>query len=484
MSHKKRPRTQLNQKHQHANKSSPDNRPKTITPIIKSIRRSIFTPGSHQQPTQGSYIRTTDYFRSINPSLFFETTSITNNRSIILSAIAKQFPDTPPLGVQLRFKDKRVVVEITPCDDLQRNTLSTKGFILEGQSIIGTPALRKGSGFLIVNVYDLPHLPEHELVLTIQQMFQPYGRILDISLFLSAPHLFFIGQGCVTLDVTDSDQTLATHTLHFPGIDHDIRAFWKGSPPYCRICHEDTHEKAACPKAKAGHYKACSACGGYGRFHSVSCFQQHKQTSPYPQQTGITTSTVAPSVNTAKLNIQGPLLDSTPPPPPPSPSPSPSPDIDDDINQESEAEYSSPSSSPHVLPHIMEIDVAESPSELDGNISNTAAIPSGLNLDGYTIPPTIDNNISITLYETTALTNNSSTTSEVTLPSENIATLSPSNFIGTDSTTAPSQITENNSSMSILQTVNVTAARLLGSTYNESGIRRSSRPSKPNPKYQ
>ena len=122
----------------------------------------------------------------------------------------------------------------------------------------------------------------------------------------------------------------------------------------------------------------------------------------------------------------------------------------------------------------MEIDVAESPSEQDVNTSNTAAMPPGLNLDDDTIPPPIDNNLSIALSETTAITNNPSATSEVTLPSENIATLSPSNFIGTNSTTTPSQITENNSSMSILQTVNVTTARLLGSTYNKSGIRRSS----------
>ena len=183
----------------------------------------------------------------------------------------------PPLGIQLRFKDKRVVVEITPRDESQRNILSTDGLILDNKTIIGTPALRNGSGFLVVNLYDLPHLSEQQLIPAIQQMLQPYGRILDISLFFCCLHHIYFSwvKGCVLLDVTNSDHSLSTHTLNFPGIDHEVRAFWKGSPPYCRICHDDTHEKDACPKVKARHVQACTSCGGYGHFHSPSCSQSH-----------------------------------------------------------------------------------------------------------------------------------------------------------------------------------------------------------------
>ena len=193
MSQKKRPRTKNHQHHHQplANKSSNDTRPKSTMPVIKSIRRSIFSIGATHKHTQSQqHIYTTEYFRSVNPSLFFETTLVTNNCAAIFDAIASQFSSSPPLVVQLRFKDKRIVVEITPKDEHQRAVLSSTGLIIKGKTIMGTPALRKGSGFLSINLYDLPHVPEQEFIRTIHSMLQPYGNILDISLFLSTPHNF------------------------------------------------------------------------------------------------------------------------------------------------------------------------------------------------------------------------------------------------------------------------------------------------------
>ncbi|KAI9488279.1 hypothetical protein BDB00DRAFT_772809, partial [Zychaea mexicana] len=171
----------------------------------------------------------------------------------------------------MRFKDRRVVVEITPATDEQRRELETHGLKINNHAIFGTPAIRKGSGFLTVNLYDLPHVTETMLSSSIQTMLGPYSKILDISLFRSAQHGFFMGQGCVSMDVTHSDQPLFTHTLPFPDFDdHFVCAFWDGSPPYCRICRGDTHEKEHCPKAKSRHVQGCSRCGIYGHTQS-SC---------------------------------------------------------------------------------------------------------------------------------------------------------------------------------------------------------------------
>ncbi|KAI9495529.1 hypothetical protein BDB00DRAFT_750785, partial [Zychaea mexicana] len=144
--------------------------------------------------------------------------------------------------------------------------------------IIGTPALRKGSGLLTINLYDLPHAPVEDLSVAIQRMLAPYGRILDISIFLSSQHSFFMGQGCAYLDVTQAHQPLSTHTLMYPDLEHEVRAFWKGSPPYCRFCHEDTHEKDLCPKRAATLVQACSQCGDYG--HSLRSCPRSVQSNP------------------------------------------------------------------------------------------------------------------------------------------------------------------------------------------------------------
>lgn len=101
-------------------------------------------------------------------------------------------------------------------------------------------------------------------------MLKPYGKILDICIFVSSHHHFFMGQGCTCLDVTDSDQVHSAHSLKYPGLDHQVRAFWKGSPPYCKICQGDTHEREFCPKAKLQNFQVCSLCGVYGHSHT-SC---------------------------------------------------------------------------------------------------------------------------------------------------------------------------------------------------------------------
>ena len=49
-----------------------------------------------------------------------------------------------------------------------------------------------------------------------------------------------MGQACVFLNVTTSTQKISTRTLIYPDFEHGVRAFWKGSPSYCLICHEDT----------------------------------------------------------------------------------------------------------------------------------------------------------------------------------------------------------------------------------------------------
>ncbi|KAG2217910.1 hypothetical protein INT45_008660 [Circinella minor] len=439
---------------QHANKSSSDNRPKTTIPIIKSIRRSIFTSGAVQENLNESHIRTNEYFRSVNPSLFFETTSVTTNRSTIFNAIASQFPSSPPLGVQLRFKDKRVVVEITPRDDAQCHVLSTQGLTIDSKTVFGTPALRKGSGFLAINLYDLPHLPNDQLILAIQQMLQPYGKLLDISLFLSSPHLFFMGQGCVSLDVTESDQNLSTHTLHFPGIDHEIRAFWKGSPSYCRICHEDTHEKDVCPKAKAHHVQACPSCGGYGSFHLDSC-SKHKKAKHSQNHAGVTTGSVPPSpgnVTVTTVNTKG------------SSNPPSSLAVNGD-DHGSEADYSSAPPSPTLSPD-MDLDEVEQP---NGNTLSNGSTTFSSGIDNEVVTPT---STGTTTPENT-YTNNISPTSRVVplSPETSQFSSSVSDSIEPITTTELAQAPDTQSPMSLIQTVNGIAARfLLRSTYSEDDI--------------
>ncbi|KAI9494268.1 hypothetical protein BDB00DRAFT_787310 [Zychaea mexicana] len=116
-----------------------------------------------------------------------------NDRATVLDAVAKQLPGDGPLGVELRFKDTRVVVEITPRNEQQRNILETEGLIVRNYRIISTPALRKGSGLLTINLYNLPHAPVEDLSVAIQRMLAPYGRILDISIFLSRKTGFPLG---------------------------------------------------------------------------------------------------------------------------------------------------------------------------------------------------------------------------------------------------------------------------------------------------
>ena len=146
--------------------------------------------------------------------------------------------NSSPLGIEIHAKDKCVVFEITPCDHNQRQQL-----VSNGRSIIGMPALHKGLGFININFYDLPHMPQEQLSSNIKRMLQPYGKILDICILYHQHTNFFKGQGCACLDITASDQKLSTHTLKSSDLDHHIYTFWKGSPSYCKICQEDTHEK-------------------------------------------------------------------------------------------------------------------------------------------------------------------------------------------------------------------------------------------------
>ncbi|KAG2213760.1 hypothetical protein INT45_001415 [Circinella minor] len=417
MSQKKRPRTRPKSHTSNANKSSNDNRPKTTILFIKSIRCSTFSPGATDS-THQNHIRTTEYFRSINPSLFFETTIVTTNRSTIFDAIAQQFPSAPPLGVQLRFKDKRVVIEITPRDEDQRHNLMNIGLKIKDQIIMGTPALRKGSGFMVINLYDLPHKSYDDLT-------------------------------CVSLDVTQSDQTLSTHTLLYPGMDHKIRAFWKGSPPYCHICHEDTHEKDFCPKSKAQHLLACSSCGQYGYTHTV-CSKK----KPQPK-----------SVNPANKKFDGRM---TGPVQPPTKQCSPVYNLELFGNNDdgSNSEYSSAPPSPNISPD-MEIDAIDDTTitHLDSSVASSKSV--------IVTPAVTSGDTSFYPFQQNIITTNDAPSRMVSPTSENSQLSSFNISLESATPTEPNNDSNNvTQSLSLMQTVNSVAAKILGSTYSEAGVRR------------
>ncbi|KAI9484284.1 hypothetical protein BDB00DRAFT_933797 [Zychaea mexicana] len=240
------------------------------------MNETVITTESQKSPFQtaisndGGSVDDFDFGDNHNeqPDNFSGNHTITKDRTVILNAIAAQFPIAMPLGVELRFKDNWVLVEITTRDEAQRHALETIGLNIHGHPIIGTPALRKGSGFLGISLYHLPHRPESELQQRHSIHASSFWKSLGDQLVLSPEYSVFIGQGCAYRDVSQTDMQLSTHTTLHPGLDYYVRAFWKGLPPYCRLCREDTHEKEHCPRAKTHNVKAFHRCGNYG--HAVS----------------------------------------------------------------------------------------------------------------------------------------------------------------------------------------------------------------------
>ncbi|KAI7855367.1 hypothetical protein BDC45DRAFT_90774 [Circinella umbellata] len=282
-----------------------------------------------------------------------------------------------------------------------------------------------------------------------------------------------MGQACVSLDVTQSDQTLSTHTLLYPGMDHEIRAFWKGSPPYCRICHEDTHEKDSCPKSKAQHLLACSSCGQYGHAHTVCS----KKSQPK-------------SVNPAKKKFDG---NTTGPVRPPTKQRSPVSNLGLFVNNDdsSDSEYSSAPPSPDISPD-MELDAID-----DTTITHLDSMAQGQENDLMTSQGSAASSEhvivtpAVTLADTSfypaqqnIITTNDAPPRMVPPTSENSQLSSFNISLESDTPTAsandPNNVTQ---SLSLMQTVNGVAAKILGSTYSKAGVRRSSRQPKPNQKY-
>ncbi|CAO3609880.1 unnamed protein product [Mucor hiemalis] len=109
-------------------------------------------------------------------------------------------------------------------------------------------------------------MPKKKVLSGLISSLTPYGKLIDVGIFVDKASQLFHGRGYAVIDVNPNTSTLyqpLTHVINWDNDEYDvIRATWKNMPTWCRYCHEDGHILINCEQMKAGI--KCFNCREHG----------------------------------------------------------------------------------------------------------------------------------------------------------------------------------------------------------------------------
>lgn len=134
----------------------------------------------------------------------------------------------------------------------------------------------------VVNV-TLSYLPagdKEDVLRGLKASSAPYGKIIDLGIFVDKTTRVFRGRGYAVLDIGSEESNQfqpLTHVINWFEDSDIFRATWKNMPTWCRYCHQEGHAIAECEQAKAGI--VCFYCHQRGH-RARECPDKQKSQNP------------------------------------------------------------------------------------------------------------------------------------------------------------------------------------------------------------
>ncbi|KAJ8662339.1 hypothetical protein O0I10_002033 [Lichtheimia ornata] len=211
------------------------------------------------------------------PSLFFDFTSRTENRSTLLRHISESYPDN--CGARLHSDHSRRIVELFIDDSSLYEKACKNGLhFSDGSRILPTRPLSENAHIINIRLSNLPFTSREKLADGIRQALAPFGKILDHSILRDQDSHLFMGHGYATLNVSASlDFLPLTHTIAWPNSADFFYATWAEMPLHCLHCHRSGHSISSCPSHPSRN-RLCWSCGQPG--HRAAKCSYHRTPAP------------------------------------------------------------------------------------------------------------------------------------------------------------------------------------------------------------
>ena len=167
----------------------------------------------------------------------------------------------------------RQYLEVSIENDDDTNAIVTSGLICPKANIkiLPMPAVQDTAQIITVTLSHLPMYKRDKVLKGLTSSLAPFGKILDLGIYVDKATKFFMGRGYAILDISGQSYHQLTHVISWKENDKEvIRATWKNMPTWCRYCHEEGHAIAECTKAIAG--LICYNCNERGH-RSKNCTQ-------------------------------------------------------------------------------------------------------------------------------------------------------------------------------------------------------------------
>ena len=201
-------------------------------------------------------------------SVFIDISTRPEKELSVIQMAKQEFPES--IGVIPHREGKNRVLLEFAFDDIVLQRALTVGleFSKNKTRILGARAMPNKRIVRKLHLTRLPLVRKAELLRTLQQSLQPYGRILDIGSFREPTTSFFIGSGYAILDcqpVTgEHPYQVHKHIIDWADEDeHTFYATWADMPLHCTWCNEQGHHRRDCPKLN-GSQKECWSCHEVG----------------------------------------------------------------------------------------------------------------------------------------------------------------------------------------------------------------------------
>lgn len=188
------------------------------------------------------------------PSLFYDITAAGVNEIDFMLASRPLFPDGVGIALTKHKEGSRLLYEITVSSAAVAEVACTTDLLIIGGKILpASRALDCDSKVLRVNLSNIPHLSQSEVIDGLLKSLQPYGCVLELHLFVTDHGARSKGKGYVYLELMSPRQraskTLA-HRLPWHYGNAMLHARWHRVGLYCGYCYADWHAKAVCPELK------------------------------------------------------------------------------------------------------------------------------------------------------------------------------------------------------------------------------------------
>ncbi|KAG2223388.1 hypothetical protein INT45_002883 [Circinella minor] len=257
---------------------------KRVSLMHNTLKETHISSTTQKSPTEWTSIHSHVWRVGNSPyqSVFIDISTRPENELTVIQMAKQQFPEL--MGVIPLHEGKHCVLLELAFDDnnvLQRALTVGLEFPKNKTRILGACAMPNKGIVCKLCLSRLPLIREAELLSTLQESLQPYGRILDIGSFREPTTNFFMGSGYAILDcqpvLEEHPYQELKHIIDWAGeYEHAFYATWADIPLYCTWCHEQGHQHRDCPNLN-GSQKECWSCREIGHISRECPYSNSKK---------------------------------------------------------------------------------------------------------------------------------------------------------------------------------------------------------------